>query len=409
MRDAGRQRVLIISQFYKPEPCAAANRVSALASAFAGAGHQVTVLTGMPSFPQGTIEAAYRNRFFLVESDGDVAVHRVCTFAAGGGRARDRILHWISVACAMLVYVLLRKRAADIVVVSTPPITLVVPALVAAWRNRARLIADVRDVFPEVAIGMGVWHKDDYLSRAVCALVDRLYARASLVVAVTEGARAEILRHGVSPSKMIVAPNGADAVELAEEPPLVRKPQDFVVAYVGNMGVAAALETVLNAAILCREDPRVRFVMIGGGAHEPELRRRAQREGITNVEFLGVLPREAAVRALADSDVCIVPLRAGLTRSLPTKIFDAFAVGCPVIAAADGEARSFIEESGGGIAVEPENGPALAAAIRRLRSNPAQRVEYGRSGRRFLWQRYDRVTIMRELVSRVGKPVTSAR
>jgi len=208
---------------------------------------------------------------------------------------------------------------------------------------------------------------------------------------------------------MIVAPNGADAVELAEEPPLVRKPQDFVVAYVGNMGVAAALETVLNAAILCREDPRVRFVMIGGGAHEPELRRRAQREGITNVEFLGVLPREAAVRALADSDVCIVPLRAGLTRSLPTKIFDAFAVGCPVIAAADGEARSFIEESGGGIAVEPENGPALAAAIRRLRSNPAQRVEYGRSGRRFLWQRYDRVTIMRELVSRVGKPVTSAR
>ncbi len=396
------QRVMIIAQFYKPESCAAANRVSALAAAFASAGNQVTVLTGMPSFPQGKVARAYRGRFFVAESDGPVNVKRVWTFASPGGRAVERALNWLSVAFGMLLYVILQRQAADLVVVSSPPITLIVPAIAAASRGRARLIADIRDVFPEVAVGMGTWRKRGFTSRAVGALVDWLYARAALIVAVTEGARKEILEHGVAPSKVIVTPNGADAVELAEEALFVRKRQDFVVAYVGNMGVAASLDTVLDAAKLLLDDPAFRFIMVGGGAHEPELRRRVQAETIANVSFLGVLPRESAVRAFADSDVCIVPLRAGLTRSLPTKIFDAFTVGCPVIVAADGEARRFVQESGGGVAVAPEDPVALAEAIRHLRADRSLLLEYRHSARRFLTKRYDRLRIMNELVSHVG-------
>jgi len=403
MSSAHRQRVLIISQFYKPESCAAANRVSALAAAFASAGSDVTVLTGMPSFPQGKVEQAYRGRLFVTEYDGSIAVKRVWTFASPGGSAMERLLNWMSVATGMLLYVLFQRRAIDLVVVSSPPVTLTLPALAAAWRSRAHLIADIRDVFPEVAVGMGMWRKTGFMTRAVTALADQLYRRAAFVVAVTEGARAEILQHGVPPSKVIVAPNGADAVESAREAALfVRGRHDFVITYVGNMGVAASLDTVLDAAKLLLDDPAFRFIMIGGGALERELRRRAQDEEITNVSFLGVLPRECAVRALGDCDVCIVPLRAGLTRSLPTKIFDAFSVGCAVIVAADGEARNFVQEAGGGVAVAPEDPAALAAAIRRLRSDPASLLEYRQNARRFLSKRYDRSAIMNELVAHVG-------
>ncbi|MBV8363246.1 MAG: glycosyltransferase family 4 protein, partial [Candidatus Eremiobacteraeota bacterium] len=280
------------------------------------------------------------------------------------------------------------------------PITLAIPALFAAWQSRGALVADIRDVFPDVGVRMGRWSQGGVLTRTLGTLADRLYARSSLVVAVTNTARAAIVARRVPAAKVIVAMNGADRVSVAREAVFSRTDGAFVIAYVGNMGVATGLDALLDAARILPQN-RFKFLLVGAGAQRDRLRTRVEREEIRNVDFLGVLPRENAARVLADANACIVPLAAGIRDSLPTKIFDALSVGCPVIVAAEGEARDFIVASGGGICVPPEDGHALASAIRRLAEDRALCERLSRSGREHLRSRYSRATIMNDLAARI--------
>lgn len=405
-------RTLILSQFYPPEPCAAANRVAALAERLAADGHEVTVLTGYPSFPAGVVDRRYDPRRFGVERVGAVRVLRVPTYASARQRGRDRIFNWLSVALGASLRVLDPRTRYELIVVSTPPITLVVPALAARLAHRAPLVSDVRDVFPEVAIEMGMWKRGSAIARAVGFAADRLYAAARLVVGVTPSARREIVARGVPEEKVILAPNGFDAVPLAEEPAYRPGPDEIVIAYVGNMGLATGLDVVLDAASRLAGDPRLTFVLIGGGADAEHLRERIERESLRNVKMLGVLPRAVAMKTLEAAQLCVVPLRENIRDSLPTKLFDALALGCPVVVSAAGEARRVVEESGGGIAVEPGDGAALAEAIVALAGDPARRAACAAAGRAYVYEHYDRARIMAQLAARLAalavRPVVRA-
>ncbi|MBV8724782.1 MAG: glycosyltransferase family 4 protein [Candidatus Eremiobacteraeota bacterium] len=237
--------------------------------------------------------------------------------------------------------------------------------------------------------------------RLLGALANRLYARSSLIVAVTPAGREELIARNVDPKKITLAMNGADPIRVASQRIFPARNGTFVVAYVGNMGNATGLDALLDAARLLRAKRGFEFILVGGGAQERRLRKRALSESIDNVTFFGVLPRERATRVLADSDLCVVPLAGGIRDSLPTKIFDALSVGCPVIVAAEGEARRFIERSRGGVCVPPDDGATLAATIERLAEDPAALREYGRRGREFLQAQYDRDAIMNELAARI--------
>ncbi|HWT05968.1 MAG TPA: glycosyltransferase, partial [Xanthomonadales bacterium] len=125
-------RIALISQFYPPEPVAAANRVAAMARAFAGAGHDVRVYTGMPSFPDGAIAPPYRGARHVVEQDGAVAVERVWTYASATSLPGNRVLNWLSVAAGIARRIVTAKARYDLVVVSSPPVTLALPALLGA-------------------------------------------------------------------------------------------------------------------------------------------------------------------------------------------------------------------------------------------------------------------------------------
>lgn len=387
------RRILVLSQFYPPEPCAAANRVSALAEALAERGHDVTILTGMPNFPAGRIEPGYAGALFRRERCGAVAVERVWTLVRG------RLATWASVAFGATVRALFSARY-DAIVVSSPPITLALPALVAKLRHRAPLIVDVRDVFPDVAVEMGEWKRDGLLARSVGAIAALLYRTARVVVCVTPSARAEITARAAG-SHPLLAPNGFDAIALASEPVLAAEPGAFVAAYVGNMGLATGLDVVLDAAVQLTGDPRFRFVLVGAGADAERLARRIADEGLHNVRMLGVLPRPVALRVVADADVCLVPLRNTITDSLPTKLFDAMFVSRPAIVSAGGEARRVLEESGGGIAVPPGDGAALAGALRTLAADPALCARMGASGNTYVNEHYDRARIMRALAAQI--------
>ncbi len=388
-------RALVVTQFYAPEPCAAAHRIEALARALRSTGMDVTVVAPMPSFPAGRVHEEYRGKLFVREIRDGISVRRLLHVATA--RRYGRYLAWLSFAFVATLYALFTARA-DVVVVSSPPITLALPALALRWLRGSRLIVDVRDVFPDLPIQMGEWSSDGWFARVVGAVATRLYAAAELVVAVTPTALERIrTRSGTTP--VLFAPNGRDNVE-AHRGTIKRRNGEFVATFTGNMGIANGLDLLLDAAKLLRDED-LRVALVGAGADYDRIKVRIASEGIENVDVYGVLPRAEAVGALAESDASIVVLRDGINESIPTKIFDAFAVGCPVVLSASGEARRVVADAAGGVCSAPGDAESLADALRRLAGDRALARALGLSGLRYA-RDYDREQIMNVLATEIA-------
>ncbi|MDB5095508.1 MAG: putative glycosyl transferase [Candidatus Eremiobacteraeota bacterium] len=395
-------RVAILSLFYPPEPAAGANRVAAMVRAFADAGHSVKVYTGMPSFPDGVIQPAYSGKRHAIERDGAIEIERVWTFASSPSFPANRLLNWSSVSLGIAIRIVAVREKYDAIVVSSPPITLAFPALLGAFAHLAPLVVDIRDVWPEMAIKVGSWNPNSPVAKIIGAIADTLYERAAFIACVTESACAEIVARRVDPAKIVLAPNGFDPLEPAASSPLATPPGVRDVVYAGNMGFASGLNVVLDAAGLLRDDPTIRFVLIGGGADAMKLRARVANEGLANVVFTGPLPRAEALRAVADAAATVVSLVPELVDTIPAKMFDAMVAGSPMVVSAGGEAQRLIERADAGIAVPPGDPQALAAGIRRILGDDSMRARFRANGPSFVRANYDRAATMRDFAARVA-------
>lgn len=390
--------VAVVTHFYPPEPCAAATRVASLVDALADAGHTVTVITNFPSFPAGRFSGNGRLPFIRTQRAGGVQVVRLFSLLARGVPGA-RLLHWASSALCATFYVLAARKRYDNVVVSMPPITLAPVALAAAWRHRAVLVVDVRDVFPDIAIAMGEWRRGGILARCAEWIVRRLYRRADLIVAVTPTALAQIATRGVDPSRLVLARNAAENGPLGEGKPSAR--DGFTAIYAGNLGLAMDVDMLLDAATLLADDD-IAIEIVGDGAQKAHLDERIRNERIRNVTVKGSMARADAMRAVADADVSIVTLRKGIGDSVPTKLYDSIAVGCPVVIAAEGEAQTE-GASLGAFCTPPGDADALADTLRRLSVLDRRALrELGHQGMVRLQGRAGRAAIMAELAERIS-------
>jgi glycosyltransferase involved in cell wall biosynthesis len=232
------------------------------------------------------------------------------------------------------------------------------------------------------------------------------YARADRIVALTEGIRDGVTANGAPPGCVSLITNGIDP-DLSPNgasPPLPEGA--FVAMYVGQHGTYSALETVLDAAERLRADPRVRFVLVGGGDRKPALVRQAEGRRLGNVAFFDPVPKRDVAAWLARADVCLLPYqdRPLFAGALPNKTFDYLGAGRPIVAAVpEGELSALVRRAGCGLAVPPEDGAALAAAVGRLAADPAEAARMGRSGLDYVRAHYDR----RELAARFVATVES--
>ena len=392
-------RVAVLSQFFPPEPCAAANRVDALTAALLRAGHDVTVVTAFPSFPSGRMEKSDRLKLIRRESRNGALVVRVLTMRFRGLPAA-RFMHWTVTACAFLVYLLTTRMRFDAMIVTVPPITLAIPAIVGSRRHRAKLVVDVRDVYPDVAIAMGEWREGSFVARAAELVVRALYRRAALISTVTPTTLRQIASRSVDSSRLLLAPNGADEPPAADEH--AQPQQRFTAVYAGNLGLATDVDVLVDAAAQLAPDESISIGIVGDGAQAQRMKERIRAANLSNISLIGALPREETLRMLTQAKVALVPLRKGISDSIPTKIFDAFSVGCPVVVCGDGEARAIAMKSQGGDAVPAGDADALAKAITRFAIlDDGARSVYGERGRAFVRRFYSRGAIMDDLCARI--------
>ena len=396
-------RILFLTQYYPPETGAAQNRLSDLARRLTRAGHRVTVLTALPSYPKGEIYPGYRGRITKTEEDTGIRIVRTWTYTTIRKSFIPRILNYLTFSVLSVVLGWRTVESADIVFAESPPLFAAFSGYFLSRLKHAKFVLNISDLWPESAVALGVL-QNRHLIRWVTEAEEWLYRHASLVTGQTQGivdsvqkrcpdTRVHLMTNGVSPEFLAAA---------AKAPPNRKQVRHefavegkFVVGYAGLHGLVYGLETVLKTASLLAKFDEIQFLMIGDGPEKSRLQEKAKFDGLANISFFSTLPAARMPEIITSMDVVLITLRRHdlFKGTLPSKLFEAMGAGVPVICALQGEAQRIVEIANCGICVEPEDAPALAGAILGLFRDPGLRARLGENGREYASKYFNRKEI----------------
>ena len=373
-------RTLLVSQYFPPEPGATQNRLGTFARGLAERGHEVTVICEQPCHPAGVFQPGYGRRPMMTAREGAMTVHRLWVSTSPVKTTGRRLAFYGTFAVGAAAAVARLAPRADVVFASTPPLPGVLAAAAAARAVRRPYVADVRDLWPAAAQALG-----ELSDQRLIELFERaergLYRRAAAVTATTRPFCAHIDAVAGVP-RAVHLPNGAlDAlVALPDDPPPGNVP--FTIGYAGNHGIAQGLGIVLDAASELGD--AARFVLVGDGPEKAHLVEAARARGLDGrIEFRPSVPVGEVAGFLRSCDALLIPLRDHplLGDFIPSKLYDAMAVGRPVLTATQGEAAALVRDTQAGMVVGAEDGSALASAVRRMIEYPADAALMAARGR----------------------------
>lgn len=295
------------------------------------------------------------------------------------------------------VWTALRVRDVDLVMGTTPPIFQAASAWFVALISHKPFLLEVRDLWPEFAVSMGVLTNPIIIGLARW-LEKFLYARATRILVNSPAYKTYLLEKGIPEKKITFIPYGTDVdmFNPAIDGTAVRKKygveDKFVALYAGAMGQANDIYTILRAADRLRDEPGIRFIFFGDGKERGNIEKEAQSQNLPNVIFAGVHPKKEMPFVLASSDVCLAILQnvAMFRTTYPNKVFDYMAAGRPTVLVIDGVIREVVENSRGGVFVEPGDDAQLASTILELSKNPERVRQMGISAREYLVKNLDR-------------------
>ncbi|MBV9573400.1 MAG: glycosyltransferase family 4 protein, partial [Acidobacteriales bacterium] len=365
-------------------------------------GHDVTVLTGFPNHPTGRVPPEYRRKFRRLvarENDGKVSVVRTWLLPFPNRKAYERMLNYSSFCLSAALTGLFLSRP-DVVIASSPQLLVGLSGWYIAFSKLVPLIFEVRDLWPESLAAVGMGKRDSGLYRLLWKVASFLYRRSDHIVVVTPAFRDYLMEHWQVPcEKISVVENGVetDLFRPQEPDPILRSELDlegnFVVAYVGTIGMAHGLETLLDAAALLQTKAApVLFFIVGEGADRERIQKLAVRLKLLNVRFVGQQPREKIPRYMCAADACLVLLKKSevFRTVIPTKMLEFMACGRPVILGVEGQASDILQAANGGISIAPENSTELADAILRLAGDSQLSQTMGANGRNYILNFFSR-------------------
>jgi glycosyltransferase involved in cell wall biosynthesis len=390
-------RILFFSHYFPPEVNAPANRTFEHCREWVRLGHEIHVVTCVPSHPKGEPFPGYRRTWYHREMIEGIHVHRVWTYlAANRGKVR-RAANYLSYV-PMSVLRSLRLGSFDVVIATSPQFFCAAAGWLYAGIKETPWIFELRDLWPDSIAAVGAIRKG-FVLQILERFELHLYRSACGIACVTRSFVENLRARGIPEEKCSFVPNGVESTAWeGGDGGRVRlrhgvAPDEVIASYIGTVGMAHGIGTILEAAsILAQSDIPVRFLVVGEGAELQVVRAKALAGGQSNVTFTGLIPHAEVKDYMAATDIALVVLRdTPLFRTvLPSKMFEAMGAAKPVILGVDGEARDVLDRSGGGIAVAPEDSRALAAAVADLAKDPARRETLGESGRLFVEREFRR-------------------
>ncbi|MBW4475936.1 MAG: glycosyltransferase family 4 protein [Tolypothrix brevis GSE-NOS-MK-07-07A] len=388
-------QILIYSYNYDPEPIGIAPLMTELAEGLVKRGHSVRVITGMPNYPQRQIYDGYRGKWYVTEEKNGVTIQRSYLRIKSKPNLLDRLLLELSFVFTSIPQALNGWRP-DVVLLTVPPLMISLPAALLGYLYNCPVVLNVQDILPEAAVRVGLI-RNKWMIRALETLEKFAYCTADSISVIADGFVENLIKKGVSPSKIRCIPNWVD-VNFIRPLPKENNPwkkankldDKFVVLYSGNIALTQGLETVVEAAVLLRHIPEIVFAIAGESQALERLEKYCQTCGADNVVLLPLEPREELPQMLAGADIGLIVQKSNvISFNMPSKIPLLLASGRAIIGSvpASGTAAKAIRQSGG-IVVKPELPSALAAAVMDLYTNPVKREMLGKKGREFAIERY---------------------
>lgn len=388
--------ILFLSDNFPPEVNAPATRTFEHCREWVKAGHSVTVITGAPNFPTGRVFPGYRNRILQVEETHGMRVVRVWTYIAPNKGVLRRTLDYLSFMISAAVSSVLVKSP-DVVIGTSPQFFTPCAAYFVSRFKRIPFVFELRDLWPESIAAVGAVKPGKAL-KTLARLEFMLYKRAAAIVALTWAFENHLVGRGIPQSKIRVIPNGVDPDFFKPGPRPIELEKALgaegkkVVSYIGTVGMAHAVERIVEMAGCMRDIEDILFLILGDGAEWHHIAAMARSQGLGNIRVMKSVPKEQVLDYYRLTDVFLVTLRdRQIFRTvIPSKIFEAMAMGLPIVCAVDGQCRQIVEQAGCGYFVPPEDVGAMAAAVREMVSWPQSAKAMGERGRRYVSDTFNR-------------------
>lgn len=376
------KKIFFLTDNFPPERNASASRVYERGLYWIRGGHELTVLTSFPNFPEGKIYDGYENKWFGRESWQGIEVCRVKTFVAPNTGFVFRIFDFLSYMVTSFFAGLFLVKDHDVIVSTSPQLFAAVSAWALAKIKRKPYVFELGDLWPESIKAVGVMKKS-FTLRLLETLELFLYRQADVVVALTYAFKENLVARGIDADKIVVVRNGVDLnrhVKKESSHHLRRELQlenQFLIGYLGTMGMAHGLENVIEVAaeLHKRQNRHVTFLFVGAGAAKDELVQQAERLGLSNVRFIDSQPKEKIGEYWQMLDLALVHLKNSETFAgvIPSKIFEAMAYGVPILLVApEGEATQILRDTGAGVCLTDYEKGSFVSLIESLCQNPEQ-------------------------------------
>lgn len=397
-------RLLVVTQYFWPENF----RVNDLVAELGRRGHRVTVLTGLPNYPEGRVAPEFRRdpAHFSVYEGAEVVRVPILTRGKGGRRLAFNYLSFVLSASTLGVW-RLRRRAFDALFVFQPsPISACLPAILIGKLKRAPVLLWVLDLWPETLAAVGAV-RAPWLLALIGRMVAFIYRRCGLVLAQSRAFESNIARYAGDRSRIRYFPGWAEPLFqgtlAAVEPALeVRAYQDtFNVLFAGNIGEAQDFPAILDAADRLRQRADIRWLIVGEGRASEWVRSEIRRRALDDsVRMLGRHPIERMPSFFRVAGALLVTLKRDpvFAMTIPGKVQTYLATGVPVVGMLDGEGARVIEQSGAGFVCGSGDGAGLADRVARLASMPAhERAAMGTRGAEYSRHEFDRDQLLTRL------------
>ncbi|MCI0556508.1 MAG: glycosyltransferase family 4 protein [Anaerolineae bacterium] len=403
-------RILLINQAFVSPDEPGHTRHFEMAKFLQSRGHDLIIVASDLNYQTGrrTIE---RRGIFAEQTIDGVQILRSYIYPALHRSYFWRVISFFSFMFSS-VWTALQVKNVDLVMGTTPPIFQAISAWFVAWIRRKPFLLEVRDLWPEFGVSMGVL-KNPVVIALARWLEKFLYARATRILVNSPAYKEYMLAKGVPEKKVTYIAYGTD-IEMFNpivDGSSIRKElnleEKFVVLYAGALGQANDIDTILRAAQRLNSEDKIRFVLFGDGKERARLQSEAERMKLSNVIFAGVRPKKEMPRVVASADVCLAILQdiPMFRTTYPNKVFDYMAAGRATVLVIDGVSRQLIESSHGGVYVQPGDDEELEKTILELSKGSKRVQQMGQNAREYLVKHLDRRDKLNETLNLLTKLV----
>lgn len=388
-------RILIHTDEYYPTAQACSYRMRVMADTFIEQGNEVVVVASSTNKGNGKIEPRREKIFYspAIRMKKKTTVMRMLNNLSFGFTS---------------IFMALRAGKIDVVITTSPPPLVSISGWIIAKYKKAKLVYDVRDIWPDVALEMGSFTEGSIYCKVFKKITRFMYKHADWVTTVSPGKVEKIKNHVISvggskgglahTDKVKLVGNGFDESvennlidnELIAKYELNKK---FTCVYIGNIGLAQGLGALLEMAEQSKHK-EVQFLLFGKGAEKDILEQKAKDMKLDNVHFCGILPHEKVFTLLSNAKMSFIPLKnSNMKDSIPTKVYEALGIGCPVLLVAEGDSCDIVNESGMGRCVSPDDTEQLANVFDEMIENYSKYSEHRTEARKLMHEKYSRQQI----------------